>query len=82
MKLTEKANSFREELIYLSDNELLKLVDCFRIQGEIKSTIEQFKKLPKSPENEEVVLILLTCEIEIEMCISYLLKLEHNKNSA
>lgn len=82
MNLTEKANSFRVELIHLSDNGLLSFEDCFRIQGEIRATIDQFKELPKNSTHDEVILILLTCEIEIEMCLSYLLKSKKIKGSA
>lgn len=82
MKLVEEAESFKERLIYLSDNGLLSFEDCFRIQGEIRATIDQFKELPKTSAHDEVILILLTCEVEIEMCLSYLLKSKQIKGSA
>lgn len=76
MKLIKQANEFKDKLVKLSDNGFLDYDDCIIINFNLKNTIEEFKKLPLNQENQEVILILMQCELEIEMAITYLAKLE------
>lgn len=72
MKLVKQAESFKERLIYLSDHGLLKYHECIKIDNELDFTINQFKYLPDTQENQEVILILLMCKIETQMALTWL----------